>query len=55
MAKRLALRCNGPLHNGIPLLMVRRHQKGVFMNKAITDGVVLMPLPFSAGLGVVER
>lgn len=32
--------------------MVRRHQKGVFMNKAITDGIVLMPLPFSAGLGV---
>ena len=22
------------------------------MNKAITDGVVLMPLPFAAGLGV---
>lgn len=26
--------------------------KGFSMNKAITDGIVLMPLPFAAGLGV---
>ena len=25
------------------------------MNKAITDGIVLMPLPYSAGLGVWSR
>ncbi|PRY79455.1 pectate lyase-like protein [Yoonia maritima] len=27
-------------------------REGIFMNKAITDGIVFQPLPFSAGLGV---
>ena len=30
----------------------RQVRKGNFMNKAITDGIVFMPLPFAAGLGV---
>ncbi len=29
-----------------------RPGEGLFMNKAITDGIVLMPLPFAAGLSV---
>jgi hypothetical protein len=34
----------------LPGLLQKIFPKGVFMNKAITDGVVFMPLPFATGL-----
>ena len=42
--------CDAPAVSGASIAKIFR--KGLFMNKAITDGVVLMPLPFAAGLGV---